>query len=191
MEARTLTITLQPYGKAALRASARKTFEADSAPGDRLNSESAAASFGKLTERRWAMIHALQGAGEVPVRILARRLGRDLKRVHADASVLVTLGLIERKECGGLLCTYDDIHVDMHLRLAAWREPSLIVHPTPECPKSGPGSNSDTGTVSGMRGAEDTIDSELILSASGWKCARKPIATCTTRRDHRHPCRDA
>ena len=119
MEARALTITLQPDWKAALRAAARKAFEADSAPGDRLNFESAAASFGKLTEGRWAMIHALQGAGEVPVRELARRMGRDTKRVHEDASVLVALGLIERTERGGLLCSHDAIHVDMHLRHAA------------------------------------------------------------------------
>jgi predicted transcriptional regulator len=119
MEARTLTITMQPDWKAALRASAKKAFNANSAQGDRLNFESAAAFFGQLTERRWAMIHALQGAGEVPVRELARRVGRDVKRVHEDASVLVSLGLIERTERGGLLCSYDDIHVDMHLRHAA------------------------------------------------------------------------
>jgi predicted transcriptional regulator len=55
----------------------------------------------------------------VPVRELARRVDRDVKRVHEDASVLVSLGLIERTERGGLLCSYDDIHVDMHLRHAA------------------------------------------------------------------------
>ncbi|WP_353739939.1 hypothetical protein [Accumulibacter sp.] len=43
MEERTLTITLLPDWKAALRAAARKAFEADSALGDRLNFESAAA----------------------------------------------------------------------------------------------------------------------------------------------------
>jgi len=119
MEARKLTITMQPDWKAALRVSAQKAFKGDAAQGDRLNFESAAAFFGKLTERRWAMIHALQGAGEMPVRELARRVGRDVKRVHEDAGVLVALGLIERTERGGLLCSYDDIHVDMHLRHAA------------------------------------------------------------------------
>ena len=119
MEARKLTITMQPDWKAALRASAQKAFKGDAAQGDRLNFESAAAFFGKLTERRWAMIHALQGAGEMPVRELARRVGRDIKRVHEDAGVLVSLGLVERTERGGLLCSYDDIHVDMHLRHAA------------------------------------------------------------------------
>ena len=39
--------------------------------------------------------------------------------VSLVAAVLVTLGLIERTERGGLLCSFDDIHVDMHLRRAA------------------------------------------------------------------------
>ncbi len=119
MEARTLTITLQPDWKAALRASARAAFKADSYQGERLNFESAGAFFSHLTERRWALVHALQGAGEVPVRELARRVGRDVKRVHEDAGALVAVGLIERTERGGLRCPFIDIHVDMHLHQAA------------------------------------------------------------------------
>lgn len=119
MEARTLTITLQPDWKAALRASVQAAFRADSYQGERLNFESAGAFFSHLTERRWALVHALQGAGEVPVRELARRVGRDVKRVHEDAGVLVGLGLIERTERGGLRCPFNDIHVDMHLHQAA------------------------------------------------------------------------
>jgi predicted transcriptional regulator len=66
------------------------------------------------------MLAELQGAGNVGVRELARRLGRDVKRVHDDATALVELGLIERSETGALSCSYVDIHVDMHVsRLAA------------------------------------------------------------------------
>ncbi len=53
MEARTLTITLQPDWKAALSASAGKAFKADFSLGDRLNFESAAAFFCKLTDGRY------------------------------------------------------------------------------------------------------------------------------------------
>lgn len=116
---RTLTITLQPDWQSALRSSAKAAFNAASYQGERLNFESAAAFFANLTERRWVLIHALQGAGEVPVRELARRVGRDVKRVHEDAASLVDLGLIERTERGGLCCPFADIHVDMHLREAA------------------------------------------------------------------------
>ncbi len=119
MEKRTLTVTINPDWRASLRAAARGAFAADAYQGETLNFETPAAFFARLTEKRWAMLHALQGAGEVAVRELARRLGRDVKRVHEDAGALVELGLIERTERGGLVCPFDDIHVDMHLRRAA------------------------------------------------------------------------
>lgn len=119
MEKRTLTVTINPDWRAALRAAAGAAFAADTYQGETLNFESPAAFFARLTENRWAMLHALQGVGEVAVRELARRLERDVKRVHEDAGVLVELGLIERTDRGGLVCPFDDIHVDMHLRRAA------------------------------------------------------------------------
>jgi len=119
MEERTLTITINPDWQSALRNAARIGFAADSYQGETLNFETPAAFFSRLTSRRWAMLDALLGAGEVPVRELARRLKRDVKRVHEDASALVELGLIERTERGGLLCPYTDLHMDMHMRRAA------------------------------------------------------------------------
>jgi len=119
MENRTLTITLQPDWKAAMRQAARSAVEASSYQGETLNFDSPAAFFSQMTERRWAVVHALQGAGEVAVRELARRLERDVKRVHEDAAALVKLGLLERTARGGLMCPFSDIHVDMHLRRAA------------------------------------------------------------------------
>ncbi|WP_441294043.1 HVO_A0114 family putative DNA-binding protein [Achromobacter ruhlandii] len=83
--------------------------------GERLNFESAAAFFGQLTELRWNMVREMLGAGRVGVRELARRLGRDVKRVHQDAHALVALGLLEQDEGGGLICPFADIHIDMHL----------------------------------------------------------------------------
>lgn len=56
-----------------------------------------------------------EAGGEIAVRELARRVGRDVKRVHEDASILVNLGVLERTDRGGLLCPFADIHVDMHL----------------------------------------------------------------------------
>ena len=41
------------------------------------------------------MVAELQGAGSVGVRELARRLGRDVKRVHDDASAWVEMGLVQ------------------------------------------------------------------------------------------------
>jgi len=96
MNARTLTITLQPDWRAALL-------------------QAGQLAFSHLTERRWAMVNALQGHGEMAVRELARRVGRDVKRVHEDAQALIELGLIERTDTGGLLCPFAQVHIDMHM----------------------------------------------------------------------------
>jgi len=119
MEKRTLTITINTDWQGALHAAAQAGFTAAGYQGEALNFKTPEAFSRKLTNRRWTSLHVLQGAGEVSVRELALRLGRDVKRVHQDAGVLVHLGLIERTERGGLLCPFDDIHVDMHLRRTA------------------------------------------------------------------------
>jgi predicted transcriptional regulator len=59
------------------------------------------------------------GEGEIPLRELARRVGRDVKRVHGDIAVLTEMGLVERTDTGGVRCPYEDIHIDLHLRRAA------------------------------------------------------------------------
>lgn len=112
---RNLTITLEPDWRSALKSAgirAQKT----TYQGETLNFESAGAFFGKLTARRWALIHALQAdGGDVGIRELARRLGSDPSRIHHDSVILINLGLIERNAAGDLGCPYTDIHVDMHL----------------------------------------------------------------------------
>jgi predicted transcriptional regulator len=119
MEKRTLTITIDAEWQDALRNAARIGFSAKRYRGETLNFETPGAFFSRLTSRRWAMLDALMGEGEVPVRELARRLKRDVKRVHEDATELVNLGLVERTPAGRLICPYADIHMDMHMRRAA------------------------------------------------------------------------
>jgi predicted transcriptional regulator len=117
MEKRNLTITVQSDWRSALRAVADSA-KAEVYQGEVLNFESPAAFFGQLSSRRWELVQLLISAGEIPVRELARRAGRDVKRVHEDISILTELGLLERSERGGVYCPYTDIHVDMHLREA-------------------------------------------------------------------------
>lgn len=119
MEKRTLTITLRSDWQAAMRLAARSAESATGYLGETLNFDSPASFFSHLTDKRWMIIYALQGAGTVGVRELSRRLGRDVKRVHEDAGALVDLGLIERTGKGELFCPYAEIHVDMHIRNAA------------------------------------------------------------------------
>lgn len=116
---RTLTITLQPDWRAALRKAGKTADHADGYQGEVLNFESPGALFSRLIERRWALVHALQGQGPMAVRELARRVGRDVKRVHEDVQALADLGLVERDAAGGVACPYAEVHVDLRLRAAA------------------------------------------------------------------------
>ncbi len=119
---RTLTITRTSNWKDALRgagARAAKGVRSGRYQGETLNFESPAQLFSRLTEKRWQLIHVLQGVGTIGVREAARRVGRDVKRVHEDLQVLAQLGLIERDADGSVQCPYDDIHLDMHIESAA------------------------------------------------------------------------
>ncbi|MBP6007972.1 MAG: hypothetical protein KA740_09745 [Rhodoferax sp.] len=117
MTERYLTITLQPDWKGALRAIA-KTAKADKYKGEVLNFESPGHFFGQLSEKRWEIVRAAQGKGELSVRELARAVRRDVKRVHEDVVILAELGLLERTASGGVLCPYSSMHIDMYLKAA-------------------------------------------------------------------------
>ena len=117
MTERHLTITLQPDWKGALRAIV-KTAQADTYQGEVLNFESPAHFFGQLSEKRWEIVRAAQGKGELSVRELARVVGRDVKRVHEDVVILADLGLLERTQSGGVFCPYATMHIDMYLKAA-------------------------------------------------------------------------
>jgi predicted transcriptional regulator len=114
-----MSITIRPDWQASVReamSTARIGLERGAYMGERLNFETPRAFFSRLTGNRWRMIETLQEVeGEIGVRELARRLDRDVKRVHEDAAILVELGLIERNASGKLSCPYADIHVDMHV----------------------------------------------------------------------------
>ena len=53
------------------------------------------------------------------LRELARRVQRDVKRVHEGVGELLELGLVERTVSGVVLCPFDSAHIDMELRAAA------------------------------------------------------------------------
>ncbi|WP_376711213.1 HVO_A0114 family putative DNA-binding protein [Pseudochrobactrum lubricantis] len=113
---RELTITTNADWKTALREAgkrAEKGLTSDAYQGETLNFETPGAFFSQLTGLRWNLINELLGAGKIGVRELARRLNRDVKRVHVDAAALIELGLIEKDERGALSCPFENIHVDM------------------------------------------------------------------------------
>jgi predicted transcriptional regulator len=120
MTKRTLLITMTADWRGALRAAGKRA-TARSYQGEVLNFEDAGSFFGKLTERRWALMHVLQGQGPMSVRELARRAKRDVRRVHDDVEVLAELGLVERTDNGGVACPFEDVHIDMRLTAAQQR----------------------------------------------------------------------
>jgi predicted transcriptional regulator len=118
MSKKTLTITLQPDWKAALRQAGRRA-SSRSYQGEVLNFESPGVFFGRMTERRWAIVRALRGQGEIALLELARRVERDVKRVHDDVQELLDFGLVERGEGRGVMCPFATVHIGMELRAAA------------------------------------------------------------------------
>ena len=117
MNDRYLTITMQPDWQGGLRA-AGKAAAANSYQGEVLNFESPGHFFGQLTEKRWEIVRAAQGKGELSVRELARMVKRDVKRVHEDIVILADVGLLERTDSGGIICPYASMHIDMYLKAA-------------------------------------------------------------------------
>lgn len=113
---RTLTITIDPDWEANLREAARQSVQGGyrGVPEFLLTEP----VFGRLTEKRWELVQAMQKEGGMGVRALARHVERDVRRVHDDVAVLLELGLLEKDDKGKLLCPYTDIHVDMHLKVA-------------------------------------------------------------------------
>jgi predicted transcriptional regulator len=117
MKDRYLTITLQSDWKGALRAMGQMA-KANEYRGEVLNFESPGHFFGQLSQKRWDIVRAAQGKGELSVRELARAVGRDVKRVHEDIGILTNLGLLERTPSGAVVCPYSSMHIDMHMEAA-------------------------------------------------------------------------
>ena len=71
-----------------------------------------------LTAKRWELLRALCGAGPISIREAARRVGRDVKAVHADVTALLNAGVLDRAEGGGVVFPFDAIKVEFLLEAA-------------------------------------------------------------------------
>ena len=74
--------------------------------------------FKVLSGKRWDLLKAMVGAGPVSIREAARRLGRDVKGVHADVHRLLLSGIIRKTDDGKIVFPYDAIHVDFVMKAA-------------------------------------------------------------------------
>jgi predicted transcriptional regulator len=71
-----------------------------------------------LTAKRWEIIRVMTGAGDLSIREVARRVGRDVKAVHGDVTALIQSGVLERSKAG-VIFPYDSVRVDFTLTKAA------------------------------------------------------------------------
>jgi predicted transcriptional regulator len=72
-----------------------------------------------LTRKRWELLKAMTGQGSMTIREAARRVGRDVKAVHADVHALLDAGVLDRDASGRIAFPYDAVHVDFTLTKAA------------------------------------------------------------------------
>lgn len=68
-----------------------------------------------FSPKRWELILELQKLGPSTLRGLARALGRDVKRVHEDADVLLKEGIIERDADKKLFVPFKQIRLEANL----------------------------------------------------------------------------
>ncbi len=71
-----------------------------------------------LTAKRWELLKVLCGAGPVSIREAARRVERDVKAVHGDVTALLSAGVLNRAQDGGIEFPFDAVKVEFLLRAA-------------------------------------------------------------------------
>ena len=117
MDERTLIVGVKPLRDALDR------IKADIARGGaqhpRVSFATPVLLFQTLTEKRLGVLEAMQGAGPMALRELARRLERDVKGVHSDVHALLDAGLLVKQADGRIECPYDRIRLDVELARAA------------------------------------------------------------------------
>jgi predicted transcriptional regulator len=71
-----------------------------------------------LAPNRLAIVKTLTGSEPLSLREIARRVGRDVKGVHGDVKMLLSVGVLNKTEAGKIAFEYDAIHVDFMLQAA-------------------------------------------------------------------------
>ena len=109
------TVTLQVASLDQVKGRAREAFKGTK-QGARISFATPELLFRLLTAKRWELLRAMAGAGPMAIRAAARRVGRDVKAVHGDATALLAAGVLQRTADGNIVFPYDAIRVDMLLR---------------------------------------------------------------------------
>jgi predicted transcriptional regulator len=75
--------------------------------------------FATMTLKRWDILHTMAGAGPMSIREVARRVGRDVKGVHADVTALLNCGVISPTSDGQIVFPFNAVRVDVMSEAAA------------------------------------------------------------------------
>lgn len=111
------TVTLSVASRQDVSRRALAAFAGD-AQGAHISFATADLIWKTLTAKRWELLRAMTGQGEMSIREAARRVERDVKAVHGDVRALVEAGLINRT-AAGVVFPFDAVHVDFLLTKAA------------------------------------------------------------------------
>jgi predicted transcriptional regulator len=71
-----------------------------------------------LTAKRWDLLKAMTGQPPMALREAARRVGRDVKAVHADAHALLDAGVLRKEADGKISFPFDAVRVEFMLKAA-------------------------------------------------------------------------
>lgn len=111
------TVTLSVASRDAANDRVRAAFRGEH-QGERISFASVELLWRTLTRKRWEILRAMTGQGNMAIREVARRVGRDVKAVHGDMTALIQAGVVERTG-KGVMFGYDAVHVDFMLTAAA------------------------------------------------------------------------
>ena len=118
---RTLTVSVESHERSAAKAmaAAKRIDRGDGHQGEFYSFATLPLLLGVFSPRRWELIVKLQEIGPSSLRGLARALERDVKRVHADAALLLEEGIIERDEDQKLFVPFATIRIEAELKTPA------------------------------------------------------------------------
>lgn len=109
------TVTLSITTREEVTQRALAAFEGQ-AQGARISFPSIDVLWSVMTKKRWEILQAMAGQGELTYRKLATMLGRDVKAVHDNVAALIDAGLVEKSDRGHVIFPYDGIHIDFWLK---------------------------------------------------------------------------
>ena len=112
------TVTLSVTSQEEVTRRALAAFSGE-VQGNYISFETAERLWEVFTKKRLEIVMTMTGQGEMSIRELARRVGRDVKSVHTDVHTLINAGVIDRTERGGIIFPYEQIHVDFMIGKAA------------------------------------------------------------------------